>query len=67
MYPAGPGVSESVANSLSDRIVETIGAEGTAAPLTNQQIVFIRNMIQETLEDLRWVLVPDFVILLIGA
>ncbi|XP_076127725.1 protein NEDD1 isoform X1 [Alosa pseudoharengus] len=50
---AGAGASESVATSLSDRIVETIGAEGAAAPLTNQQIVFIRNMIQETLEDLR--------------
>ncbi|XP_031420902.1 protein NEDD1 isoform X3 [Clupea harengus] len=50
---AGPGVSESVAASLSDRIAETVGAEGTGAPLTNQQIVFIRNMIQETLEDLR--------------
>ncbi|KAL2093579.1 hypothetical protein ACEWY4_010891 [Coilia grayii] len=49
----GPGVSESVVTSLSDRIVETIGAEGTGAPFSNQQIVFIRNMIQEMLEDLR--------------
>lgn len=58
VFPAG---AESVATSLSERIVETIGAEGTAAPLTNQQIVFIRNMIQETLEDLRWVFACDFV------
>ncbi|KAJ8261981.1 hypothetical protein GJAV_G00160720 [Gymnothorax javanicus] len=42
-----------VASSLSDRIVETIGAEPGGAPLTSLQINFIRNMIQETLEDFR--------------
>ncbi|XP_063053649.1 protein NEDD1 [Engraulis encrasicolus] len=49
-----PGMSDAVATSLSERLVETMAAEGTSgAPFSNQQIVFIRNMIQEMLEDLR--------------
>ncbi|KAG9345654.1 hypothetical protein JZ751_008798 [Albula glossodonta] len=42
-----------VASSLSDRIVETVGGEAGGPPLTSLQIHFIRNMIQETLEDFR--------------
>ncbi|XP_028814818.1 protein NEDD1 isoform X2 [Denticeps clupeoides] len=49
----GQTASASVASSLSERIVETIGAEGTGAPLTSLQISFIRNMIHDTLEDFR--------------
>ncbi|CAB1323027.1 unnamed protein product [Coregonus sp. 'balchen'] len=49
----GPAVSSAVASSLSERIVETVGAEGGGAPLTSLQIHFIRNMIHETLEDFR--------------
>uniref|UniRef100_A0A674EDR8 NEDD1 gamma-tubulin ring complex targeting factor n=1 Tax=Salmo trutta TaxID=8032 RepID=A0A674EDR8_SALTR len=48
-------VSLAVASSLSERIVEAVGAEGGGAPLTSLQIQFIRNMIHETLEDFRWV------------
>ncbi|KAM6972955.1 protein NEDD1 [Aplochiton taeniatus] len=49
----GPGMSSAVASSLSERIVETLGAEGGAAPLSSIQIQFIQNMIHETLEDFR--------------
>ncbi|MGH0141626.1 UNVERIFIED_CONTAM: hypothetical protein FKN15_059755 [Acipenser sinensis] len=49
-----PGVSAAgVASSLSERIADTIGSDGSSAPLTSIQIHFIRNMIQETLEDFR--------------
>ncbi|XP_030621717.1 protein NEDD1 [Chanos chanos] len=53
-HSAAPGtaVSATVASTLSDRIVESIGAEG-GAPLSSIQINFIRNMIHETLEDFR--------------
>ncbi|KAM9572170.1 protein NEDD1-like isoform 3-T3 [Salvelinus alpinus] len=51
--PAGPAVSSVVASSVSERIVEAVGAEGGGAPLTSLQIQFIRNMIHETLEDFR--------------
>ncbi|XP_071199811.1 protein NEDD1-like isoform X2 [Salvelinus alpinus] len=46
-------VSFAVASSLSERIVEAVGAEDGGAPLTSLQIQFIRNMIHETLEDFR--------------
>ncbi|XP_066561439.1 protein NEDD1 isoform X1 [Amia ocellicauda] len=46
-------VTAGVASSLSERIVESIGGEAGGAPLTAIQIHFIRNMIQETLEDFR--------------
>ncbi|XP_014003765.1 protein NEDD1 isoform X2 [Salmo salar] len=46
-------VSLAVASSLSERIVEAVGAEGGGTPLTSLQIQFIRNMIHETLEDFR--------------
>ncbi|KAJ8392325.1 hypothetical protein AAFF_G00076890 [Aldrovandia affinis] len=53
----GPNAAPSavdMASSLSERIAETVGGEaGDRAPLTSLQIHFIRNMIQETLEDLR--------------
>ncbi|KAM9572171.1 protein NEDD1-like isoform 4-T4 [Salvelinus alpinus] len=49
----GPAVSSVVASSVSERIVEAVGAEGGGAPLTSLQIQFIRNMIHETLEDFR--------------
>ncbi|XP_041110011.1 protein NEDD1-like isoform X2 [Polyodon spathula] len=49
-----PGVSAAgVASSLSERIADTIGSDSSSAPLTSIQIHFIRNMIQETLEDFR--------------
>ncbi|KAK1166731.1 hypothetical protein AOXY_G11311 [Acipenser oxyrinchus oxyrinchus] len=49
-----PGVSAAgVASSLSERIADTIGSDGSSAPLTSIQIHFIRNMIQEMLEDFR--------------
>ncbi|XP_055789783.1 protein NEDD1-like isoform X3 [Salvelinus fontinalis] len=51
--PAGPAVSSVVASSVSERIVEAVGAEGGGAPLTSLQIQFVRNMIHETLEDFR--------------
>uniref|UniRef100_A0A673W161 NEDD1 gamma-tubulin ring complex targeting factor n=1 Tax=Salmo trutta TaxID=8032 RepID=A0A673W161_SALTR len=50
---AGPAVSSVVASSVSERIVDAVGAEGGGAPLTSLQIQFIRNMIHETLEDFR--------------
>ncbi|KAJ8381920.1 hypothetical protein SKAU_G00026980 [Synaphobranchus kaupii] len=50
-YPVPSAVG--VASCLSERIMETIGAEPGGAPLTSLQIHFIRNMIQETLEDFR--------------
>nr|XP_046204821.1 protein NEDD1 isoform X2 [Oncorhynchus gorbuscha] len=49
----GPAVSSVVASSVSERIVEAVGAEGGGAPLTSLQIQLIRNMIHETLEDFR--------------
>uniref|UniRef100_A0A4W5JDE9 NEDD1 gamma-tubulin ring complex targeting factor n=1 Tax=Hucho hucho TaxID=62062 RepID=A0A4W5JDE9_9TELE len=48
-----PPITVPVASSLSERIVEAVGAEGGGAPLTSLQIQFIRNMIHETLEDFR--------------
>ncbi|MBN3283206.1 NEDD1 protein, partial [Polyodon spathula] len=42
-----------MASSLSERIADTIGSDSSSAPLTSIQIHFIRNMIQETLEDFR--------------
>ncbi|XP_069485524.1 protein NEDD1 [Ambystoma mexicanum] len=46
-------VTAGVANSLSERIVDAIEGDRTGAPLTSIQINFIRNMIQETVEDVR--------------
>ncbi|XP_061846304.1 protein NEDD1 [Colius striatus] len=46
-------VTAGVANSLSEKIVETIGNSRPNAPLTSIQINFIRNMIQETMDDFR--------------
>lgn len=46
-------VTAGVANSLSEKIVETIGSSRLNAPLTSIQINFIQNMIQETLDDFR--------------
>ncbi|OXB59837.1 hypothetical protein ASZ78_012391 [Callipepla squamata] len=46
-------VTTGVANSLSEKIVETIGSSRLNAPLTSIQINFIQNMIQETLDDFR--------------
>ncbi|MBN3311737.1 NEDD1 protein, partial [Atractosteus spatula] len=51
---ASSAVAAGLASSLSERIAESIGGEGGGAPpLTAIQIHFIRNMIQETLEDFR--------------
>lgn len=46
-------VTAGVANSLSEKIVDTIGSGRLNAPLSSVQINFIQNMIQETLEDFR--------------
>ncbi|KAG3270038.1 neural precursor cell expressed, developmentally down-regulated 1 [Ictidomys tridecemlineatus] len=46
-------VTADVASSLSEKIVDTIGNYRPNAPLTSVQIRFIRNMIQETLDDFR--------------
>ncbi|XP_060101201.1 protein NEDD1 [Heteronotia binoei] len=46
-------VTAGVANSLSEKIVDTIGSGRLNAPLSSVQIHFIQNMIQETLEDFR--------------
>ncbi|NXA91831.1 NEDD1 protein, partial [Melanocharis versteri] len=46
-------VTAGVANSLSEKIVETIGSSRPNAPLTSIQINFIQNMIQETMDDFR--------------
>ncbi|KAM6321474.1 protein NEDD1 [Aegotheles albertisi] len=46
-------VTAGVANSLSEKIVETIGSNRPNAPLTSIQINFIQNMIQETMDDFR--------------
>ncbi|XP_061108418.1 protein NEDD1 isoform X1 [Conger conger] len=51
--PAPAPSAGGVASCLSERIMETIGGEPGGAPLTSLQIHFIRNMIQETLEDFR--------------
>nr|XP_006633249.1 PREDICTED: protein NEDD1 [Lepisosteus oculatus] len=51
---ASSAIAAGLASSLSERIAESIGGEGGGAPpLTAIQIHFIRNMIQETLEDFR--------------
>ncbi|XP_053108417.1 protein NEDD1 isoform X1 [Hemicordylus capensis] len=46
-------VTAGVANSLSEKIVDTIGSSRLNAPLSSIQIHFIQNMIQETLDDFR--------------
>ncbi|KAG9490482.1 hypothetical protein GDO78_006035 [Eleutherodactylus coqui] len=45
--------SSEVAFSLSDKIVDSLASEKSGAPLTSVQINFIRNMIEETLDDFR--------------
>ncbi|XP_042325204.1 protein NEDD1 isoform X2 [Sceloporus undulatus] len=46
-------VTAGVANSLSEKIIDTIGSSSLNAPLSSVQIHFIQNMIQETLDDFR--------------
>ncbi|KAM8974543.1 protein NEDD1 isoform 1-T2 [Pelodytes ibericus] len=46
-------ISSEVAISLSEKIVDTIASDRSGAPLTSVQINFIRNMIEETLDDFR--------------
>ncbi|KAM4677556.1 protein NEDD1 [Discoglossus pictus] len=46
-------ISTEVACSLSAKIADTLASDRTGAPLTSVQINFIRNMIEETLEDFR--------------
>ncbi|XP_044533574.1 protein NEDD1 [Gracilinanus agilis] len=46
-------VTSGVANSLSEKIVDTIGNTRAPVPLTSVQIHFIQNMIQDTLDDFR--------------
>ncbi|XP_069085627.1 protein NEDD1-like isoform X2 [Pleurodeles waltl] len=48
-----PSVTAGVASSLSEKIVGAIEGDRTSAPLTAIQINFIKNMIQETVEDVR--------------
>ncbi|KAM4036106.1 protein NEDD1 [Anomaloglossus baeobatrachus] len=46
-------VSSEVAFSLSEKIADSLASEKSGAPLTSVQINFIRNMIEETLDDFR--------------
>nr|XP_034983423.1 protein NEDD1 isoform X1 [Zootoca vivipara] len=46
-------VTAGVANSLSEKIVDTLGSSRLNAPLSSVQIHFIQNMIQETLDNFR--------------
>ncbi|XP_072511748.1 protein NEDD1 isoform X2 [Notamacropus eugenii] len=46
-------VTSGVANSLSEKIADTIGNNRSNIPLTSVQIHFIQNMIQDTLDDFR--------------
>ncbi|CAJ0936716.1 unnamed protein product [Ranitomeya imitator] len=46
-------VSSEVASSLSEKIADSLAREKSGAPLTSVQINFIRNMIEETLDDFR--------------
>ncbi|XP_044133207.1 protein NEDD1 isoform X1 [Bufo gargarizans] len=46
-------VSSEVACSLSEKIADSLASEKSGAPLTSVQINFIRNMIEETLDDFR--------------
>ncbi|XP_051857260.1 protein NEDD1 isoform X1 [Antechinus flavipes] len=46
-------VTSGVANSLSEKIADTIGSNRSNIPLTSVQIHFIQNMIQDTLDDFR--------------
>ncbi|KAM3927010.1 protein NEDD1 [Leptodactylus fuscus] len=45
--------SSEVACSLSEKIADSLASEKSGAPLTSVQINFIRNMIEETLDDFR--------------
>ncbi|XP_072257286.1 protein NEDD1 isoform X2 [Pyxicephalus adspersus] len=45
--------SSDIASSLSEKIADSLGSDKNGAPLTSVQINFIRNMIEETLEDFR--------------
>ncbi|KAG8439500.1 hypothetical protein GDO86_005632 [Hymenochirus boettgeri] len=46
-------VSAELATSLSEKIAGAIAGDKTGAPLTSVQINFIKNMIEETLDDFR--------------
>ncbi|XP_043943752.1 protein NEDD1 [Protopterus annectens] len=46
-------IAAGVASSLSEKIADTIGNDGSGAPLSSVQLHFIKNMIQDTLEDFR--------------
>ncbi|PIO28073.1 hypothetical protein AB205_0198100 [Aquarana catesbeiana] len=46
-------ISKDIASSLSEKIADSLTSEKSGAPLTSVQINFIRNMIEETLEDFR--------------
>ncbi|XP_075712883.1 protein NEDD1 isoform X2 [Rhinoderma darwinii] len=45
--------SSEVACSLSEKIADSLASEKSGAPLTSVQINFIKNMIEETLDDFR--------------
>ncbi|XP_072002566.1 protein NEDD1 isoform X2 [Engystomops pustulosus] len=45
--------SSEIAASLSGKIADSLASEKSGAPLTSVQISFIRNMIEETLDDFR--------------
>ncbi|OCT87582.1 protein NEDD1 [Xenopus laevis] len=46
-------MSTQLASSLSEKIADTLAGDKTGAPLTAVQINFIKNMIEETLDDFR--------------
>lgn len=45
--------SSDIASSLSEKIADSLASDKSGTPLTSVQINFIRNMIEETLEDFR--------------
>ncbi|KAM5169989.1 protein NEDD1 [Mantella aurantiaca] len=46
-------ISSDIASSLSEKIADSLAGDRSGAPLTSVQINFIRNMIEETLDDFR--------------
>uniref|UniRef100_A0A8C5N500 Protein NEDD1 n=1 Tax=Leptobrachium leishanense TaxID=445787 RepID=A0A8C5N500_9ANUR len=52
-YKVPTSISTEVANTLSEKIADSIASDRSGAPLTSVQINFIKNMIEETLDDFR--------------
>ncbi|CAH2277600.1 NEDD1 [Pelobates cultripes] len=52
-YKVPASISTEVASSLSEKIADSLASDRSGAPLTSVQINFIKNMIEETLDDFR--------------